>query len=65
MTWPEARVALKQLVAGTGSYGGRHRVTARDYIELAEFALTASGFERFEGRKGDNGAVAVADLSDI
>src|SRR5690242_20433842 len=60
MTWPEARVALNRLVADTGSYSSRYRVTASEYIELAEFALTAAGFEGFEGRKGDN-AVKLRD----
>jgi predicted DNA-binding transcriptional regulator AlpA len=54
MSWLEARVALNRLVADTGSYISRYRVTAREYVALAEFALAASGFEGFEGRKGDN-----------
>ena len=47
MGWDEARVALNRLLVKTPG-------EARDYVALAEFALSACGFEGFAGRKGDH-----------
>jgi hypothetical protein len=46
MTWPVARIALNRLMPRYG------RGTAADYVAMAEFALSARGFN-FEGLKGD------------
>jgi hypothetical protein len=53
MGWEEARAALNRLMADIGIYS-RHRVTTGEFVALAEFALSASGFEGFAGRKGDH-----------
>jgi hypothetical protein len=54
MDWTEARVALNRLMADVRNYSSRYRVTNLQYVALAEFALTASSFEGFVGKKSDN-----------
>jgi hypothetical protein len=55
MNWDDARVALNRLVADLREYSYRRsrRAQISDLIALAEFALTARGFE-FQGRKGES-----------
>ncbi len=57
MDWADARLALSRLIAGVRdrySYQrGRCGATSRDLVALAEFALTARGFD-FLGKKGEN-----------
>jgi hypothetical protein len=64
MTWEEARIALNRLIAGVGSYSSRYRVTTHEYVALAEFALTARGFEQFVGKKGDHAIKLRKELGD-
>ena len=52
MTWPEARAALNRLREPVADYRWRDRATTTQYVALAEFALTAHGFERFTGLDG-------------
>ena len=60
MDWTDARVALKRLVIDLRVdvyYRRRYRssedAAAADLVALAEFALTARGFD-FAGKKGEN-----------
>jgi hypothetical protein len=57
MTWPEARIALRRLSVLAPYDGDR---PASEYIGLAEFALTATGFARFAGNRGEH-AVKLHD----
>jgi hypothetical protein len=60
MVWEEARVALKRLLSDTD----RRWAGSRQYVDVAEFALTAWGFEGFVGRKGDHAVKLRKELSD-
>jgi hypothetical protein len=67
MDWADARVALSRLVAEVRedySYRRRRReASTRDLIALAEFALTARGFD-FLGKKGENAPKFRKELAD-
>jgi hypothetical protein len=56
MGWEEARVALNRLVEPVQ----RDRGQSSQYVALAEFALTAIGFDGFDGRRGEH-AVKLRD----
>jgi hypothetical protein len=56
MGWEEARVALNRLVEPARLDRGQ----PSQYVSLAEFALTASGFDGFDGRRGEH-AVKLRD----
>jgi hypothetical protein len=60
MTWEEARVALKRLL----SDADKRWAGSRSFVDVAEFALTAWGFEDFVGRKGDHAVKLRKELSD-
>jgi hypothetical protein len=60
MTWEEARVALKRLL----SDADRRWAGSRSFVDVAEFTLTAWGFEGFVGRKGDHAVKLRKELSD-
>jgi hypothetical protein len=60
MDWEEARVALKRLLSDTD----RRWAGSRHYVDVAEFALTAWGFEGLVGRKGDHAVKLRKELSD-
>jgi hypothetical protein len=62
MGWEEARVALNRLLVEVAGYG--RRKTTREYVALAEFALTAVACEPFTGRKGDNAVKLRKELDD-
>jgi hypothetical protein len=63
MGWEEARIALNRLrVPLYHSY--YNPATTRDYVALAEFILTAYGFEGFAGKKGDHAIKLRKDLGD-
>lgn len=51
LTWEEARVALRRLYLPV-QYAGSAKPA--DFVGLAEFALTADGYQGFVGRKGDH-----------
>ena len=53
MGWEEARIALNRLVQPV-QYE-HERGTIRQWVNLAEFALTAIGFTGFDGRRGEHG----------
>ncbi len=55
MGWEEARVALNRLLTAS----------PRDYIALAEFALTAAASEPFAGKKGDHAGKLRRELDDV
>ena len=52
MGWEEARVALNRLYHGT-------------YVELAAFAITATHFDGFEGKKGDHAGKLRSELRSV
>jgi hypothetical protein len=60
MTWPEARAALNRLHVDVSGWDRRHRTTTAHRIALAEFALTAHGFDGFQGKRGEH-AVKLRD----
>jgi hypothetical protein len=63
MGWEEARIALNRLrVPLYHSY--RNRATTRDYVALAEFTLTAHGFEGFAGKKGGHAVKLRKELNE-
>ena len=61
MGWEEARVALNRLLVKPPHYGVGG--STRDYVALAEFALTAQGFEGFDGRKGEHAVKLRRELA--
>ena len=64
MDWAEARVALSRLLADVRpNYYRRRGVQTRDVVALAEFALTALGFD-FLGKKGENAPKFRRELAD-
>ena len=66
MDWADARIALSRLVADVrkdNSHRWSRRARTSDLISLAEFALTARGFE-FLGKKGENAPRFRKELAD-
>lgn len=64
MTWPEARAALNRLAVGLQSYGRLARGKPAARIALADFALTAHGFEGFVGLRGEHGVKLRQEICD-
>src|SRR6516162_7097653 len=60
MGWEEARVALNRLLAPVRHGAGK----PRQYVALAEFVLTATGFTGFVGRRGEHAVKLREGLGD-
>jgi hypothetical protein len=60
MGWEEARIALNRLVVPLRYDRGK----VSQYVALAEFALTATGFTGFVGRRGEHGVKLREELGD-
>ena len=65
MDWTNARIALSRVTAVfREDYAYRRRkIRTRDLVALAEFALTARGFD-FLGKKGENAPKFRKELAD-